>query len=133
MMKKRDELIERRKYIRLKAPVLVTYSFKGNNKIYQTSAKDISADGIRIESTSRAVPEPGEVEMKLEIPGAANPVHARGRIVWKKKLSLEDNAPFDVGIEFLEIEEDNKNTFLKFLCDVIYTIPKETKYVSKKA
>ena len=50
----------------------------------------------------------------------------------KKKLSLEDNSPFDVGTELVDIEEDNKNTFLKFLCDLIYNLPEERKDAKNK-
>ena len=67
------------------------------------------------------------LEIKLDIPEVPNPVHAKGKIMWKKKLSLEDNAPFDIGAELLDIEEDNKNTFLKFLCDLIYNLPEGKK------
>jgi hypothetical protein len=44
----------------------------------------------------------------MVIPEAPNPVHAKAKVIWKKKISLEDAAPFDCGLEFTEIEEDNK-------------------------
>ena len=80
---------------------------------------------MRFESKVKELEESVNIEVKLEIPGAHNPVHANGKIIWKKQISLEDNAPYEVGVEFIEIEEDNKNTFLKFLCDLIYNLPKE--------
>jgi len=124
-MKIKDKLIERRRYIRLKTPIPVTYTVKETGSIYTAITKDISADGLRLESGAKDLNISSVVELKLEIYAAHNPVHAKGKIVWKKKLSLEDNAPFDVGVEFIEIEEDNKNTFLKFLCDLIYNLQKE--------
>jgi hypothetical protein len=69
--------------------------------------------------------ESSVAELKLDLPGTQNPVHAKGIVVWKKKISLEDRSPYDVGIEFSEIEEDNKNTFLKFFCDHIYNIKEQ--------
>ncbi len=110
---------ERRKFIRLEIPVEVLYTYDGTNHLYQSSSKNISAEGIRF--TSVTMP-PKNVGVKLEIKLAhsPNPIHTRGKIIWAKRTSLEDGAPYDVGIEFTEIEEDNKNTFLKFLCDVIY-------------
>jgi len=125
-VKIKDKLIERRRYIRLKTPIPVTYTVAGTGSIYSAVTKDISADGLRLESEAKDLNISSVVELKLEIYGAHNPVHAKGKIVWKKKLSLEDNAPFDVGVEFIEIEEDNKNTFLKFLCDLIYNLQKES-------
>src|SRR3989338_160665 len=122
----KDKLVERRKYIRLKTPISLTYTIQGSGNIYNAVTKDISADGLRFESEAKGLKESVNIELKLEIYDASNPVHAKGRIIWKRRISLEDNAPYNVRVEFTEIEEDNKNTFLKFLCDLIYNLPKET-------
>lgn len=124
-MKIKDRLIERRRYIRLQTPIPVTYTVPATGNVYKTVTKDISADGLRLESKAKDVKVSDIVELKLDIPGTHNPVHAKGKIVWKKKLSLEDSSPYDIGIELTEIEEDNKNTFLKFLCDLLYNLQKE--------
>jgi len=128
MVKFKDRLVERRKYIRLRANLQLTYTIPQSRIVRTTSAKNISADGIRFETHEKELAEGQAVELKLEAPGAFSPIHAKGIVIWKRKLSLEDNAPYDVGIEFTEIEEDNKNTFLKFLCDLIYNLPKEGTY-----
>jgi hypothetical protein len=128
-MKIRDWLIERRKYIRLKTPVPVTYTVIETGIAYSSAAKDLSAEGLRLESKTKDIKEGSLLELRLEIYGANNPVHAKGKVVWKKRTSLEDNAPYDIGIELTKVEEDNKNTFLKFLCDLIYNIPKESENV----
>jgi len=117
-----NRLMERRKYIRLRAPINISYTIPETGKTCATVTKDISADGLRFETHDNDLKESGVIELRMEIPGAPNPVHAKGKIIWKKKLSLEDSAPFTIGIEFYEIEEDNKNTFLKFLCDLIYNM-----------
>lgn len=95
------------------------YILPNSDKIYTATTKDISALGVRF-TTNENLKEDSNLEITLKLPNAQNPVHASGRIAWLKKLNLEDNTPFDVGIEFLRIEEDNKNTFLKYLCDLIY-------------
>lgn len=128
-MKIRDRLVERRKYIRLKTPVSITYIIPNTGVGHNLTTKDISADGLRLQTKSKDIREGSILELKLELCGANNPVHAKGKVVWMKQLSLEDNAMCDVGIEFTEIEEDNKNTFLKFLCDLIYNLPKESENV----
>ena len=132
MTKLRDKIVERRGFIRLRKPISITYTVVGQDKVHNVTAKDISADGIRFQTTDKAISEGNTLEAKLDIPEVVNPVHAKGRIMWKKKLSLEDNAPFDIGVEFLAIEEDNKNTFLKFLCDFIYNLPEEVKNAKNK-
>jgi c-di-GMP-binding flagellar brake protein YcgR len=119
-----DRLVERRKYVRLRAPLILTYTAPDSGTVYTTVTKDISADGLRFETKDITLKEGAIIELKLNLPGTPNPVHAQGKIIWKRKLSLEDDAPFDAGIEFVSIEEDNKNTFLKFLCDLIYNLPR---------
>lgn len=126
-----DIFIERRRYVRLQTPIPIAYTVPQTGSVHTTSSKNISADGMRFETSDKALTEGDLVELKLTIPGAANPVHAKGNVIWKKKMSLEDAAPFDCGMEFTEIEEDNKNTFLKFLCDLIYDIKKEPKHARK--
>jgi hypothetical protein len=132
MTKIRDKFVERRSFIRLRQPINIVYTVVGQDKIHNVIAKDISADGARFQTVVREIVDGDTIEAKRDIPEVANPVHAKGRIMWKKKLSLEDAAPFDVGIEFLEIEEDNKNTFLKFLCDLVYNLSEDMKNAKNK-
>jgi c-di-GMP-binding flagellar brake protein YcgR len=113
---------ERRRYVRLDAPVTVSYFAADGSKVTTTVTKNVSADGLRFETPDKDIAEGSNLEVKLSIPGAVNPVHAKANVVWKKRLSLEDGSPFDIGLEFIEIEEDNKNTFLKNLCDLMYAI-----------
>lgn len=125
MTKSIDTFIERRKYVRLLTPLGIAYTVPGSGNMRQAMTKNISADGLRFETTDAELKEMTTIEIKLDIPTAPNPIHAKGKIVWRKRVSLEDGSPFDCGVEFIEIEEDNKNTFLKFLCDLIYDIEKE--------
>jgi hypothetical protein len=128
-MRMRDRLVERRKYIRLKTPVSVTYTAPNTGIVHSSMTKDMSVDGLRLETKAKDIEQGTVLELKLELNGANSPIHAKGKVVWIKQLSLEDDAPWDVGIELTEIEEDNKNTFLKFLCDLIYNLPKESENV----
>lgn len=132
MVKTREKLVERRSFIRLREPISITYTVSGIDKVYNVTAKDISADGLRFQTPEKNIKEGDLAEMRMDIQNIPNPVHAKGKIMWKKKLSLEDNAPFDVGIELIDIEEDNKNTFMKFLCDLIYNLPEEKKDAKNK-
>lgn len=110
---------ERRKFTRYAVPLKISYVLEGDNTVYKGTTKNISSLGIRFES-EKMLNEGNALELKLEIPKAPNPVHAQGRLVWVKKLTLEDTSSFDVGMEFVKVEEDNKNTFLKFMCDLAY-------------
>lgn len=131
MAKILDKMLERRRYIRLDTPIEISYAINENGAVHKTMTKNISPDGLRFEGRDKGLAESDIIELKLTIPGTVNPVHVKGRVMWKKRLSLEDSAPFDFGLEFSEIEEDNKNTFLKFFCDLLYDISKEPKYDKK--
>ncbi len=131
MPKVKDGFIERRRFVRLQTPIDITYTVPETGNVVSTNTKNISADGLRFESLNKSIKESDILELKMIIQDAPNPVHAKAKVIWKKKISLEDAAPFDCGLEFTEIEEDNKNTFLKFLCDLIYNIRKETKNAKK--
>lgn len=126
MKKHKDIQVERRRYVRLETPITISYVLPKGDNILHASTKNISADGLRFQTQDRSLKEADVVALNLHIPGAVNPVHAGGTVVWKKRISLEDGAPYDVGVEFSEVEEDNKNTFLRFLCDVMYAISKDT-------
>ena len=132
MVKIREKLVERRSFIRLREPINITYTVSGIDKVHNVAAKDISADGLRFQTPEKDIKEGDLIEMRMDIQKISSPVHAKGKVMWKKKLSLEDSAPFDVGTELIDIEEDNKNTFLKFLCDLIYNLPEETKNAKRK-
>lgn len=110
---------ERRKFARYAVPIKFAYVLEEENIINNGTTKNISSLGIRFESEKR-LKEGANLDLKLDIPKAPNPVHAQGKLVWVKKTTLEDDSPYDVGMEFLKIEEDNKNTFLKFMCDLAY-------------
>ena len=110
---------ERRKFIRLEVPVDLTYIIEGDSVRKEVTTKDLSCEGLRF-INEKGVNESTILELALNVPNASNPVHINGRVVWAKRLSTEDGSPFEVGVEFIKIEEDNKNTFLKYLCDLIY-------------
>lgn len=132
MVKIKDSGVERRRYIRLVTPIDISYMIPDTDSIHKAITKNISADGLRFEAHDRTLNESAVIEIRLNMPGATNPVHVKGRIMWKKRLSLEDKAPHDFGVEFTEIEEDNKNTFLRFFCDLIYDLSRESKNANKK-
>ncbi len=120
---------DRRKFIRLEMPIEVDYISKTSGLLKKTISKDISAEGLRF-LTNSPIEKDESLELRLILPEARNPVHIIGKTAWIKKFSLDENS-LEVGVEFIKIEEDNKNTFLKFLCDLIYNLPKEIKHADK--
>jgi len=116
---------ERRKYIRVGTPLAIRVIIGKNAVVQEFRTADISPLGLRFVTAESGIEINDEIELKIEIPGALSPVHAKAKVVWKKKLSTDDDAPYNIGCEFIRIEEDNKNTFLKYFCDLLYKQGKE--------
>ena len=108
---------ERRKFIRASIPlrILVRDGFSETEAV----TRNISPAGISFYS-DKSVPSDKETEVLLFLPDKEEPVSVSAKAVWQRKASLEDNAPYDTGIEILDIREEDKNSFLKYLCDLLY-------------
>lgn len=111
------KLPERRRFVRLEVPIGVTFSRGAREEKLVT--KNISPTGFLVEST-----EPFKTEeilpFALKIDPASYTVNLKGKVIWQNKISLADGAPFDVGIEIVNIDDSGKNEFLKYLCDLLY-------------
>ena len=114
-----EENTERRKYLRIETPPIGLRVITGDGDIEKSKLKNISPIGLRFE-TKKELKDGEKLELTLELPDTKNPVHFRGKVIWHRKTSLENHAPFGIGCEFIKIEEDNKNTFLKYFCDLMY-------------
>ncbi|MBL7158336.1 MAG: PilZ domain-containing protein [Candidatus Omnitrophica bacterium] len=115
---------ERRRYLRVETPLKIRVIHK-DKIIAETTTKNISPLGLRFETSDKSLKIDDPLEVQIEIPKALNPVHAKAAVIWKNKPSTENGSLYDVGCGFTKIEEDNKNTFLKFFCDLLYEQAKE--------
>ena len=115
----KEKLPERRRFIRLEVPLKVVV--KNDNQAYDVITKNISPIGLRFEIGIELM-DRQDLEMDLFIPDLDAPILIKGIVVWHKKMSLEDDAPYDVGVEITKVEEEKKNDFLKYLCDLMYNL-----------
>lgn len=111
---------EKRKFIRFDISLKTTYILQRDPKVERTGVtRDMSAGGIQL-LTEESLNVGDKLELKCFIPEALNPAHLNGIILWSKIVSTGKKPSYSAGIEFKDIEEDNKNTFLKFLCELMY-------------
>lgn len=111
---------EKRRFIRFDIALKVTYCIQKEIKIEKTGiTSDMGVGGIRL-LTEEKLETGSRVDLKIFIPEALNPAHLIGIVLWSKESTGAKNPSYIAGIEFGPIEEDNKNTFLKFLCDLMY-------------
>jgi len=108
---------ERRRFVRIDVPLKLMV--KIGKRREKGITKNISPVGLRFE-TSKKLEADEKVEIVLYLPSMVNPITFKARVVWQKKKSLEDKAPYDVGVEIASIEDNDKNVFLKYLCDLFY-------------
>lgn len=111
---------EKRRFIRFDIALKVTYCIQKEPKIERTGiTSDMSVGGIRL-LTEEKLETGSRVEFMIFIPEALNPAHFAGIVLWSNESGGSKKPSYISGIEFGPIEEDNKNTFLKFLCDLMY-------------
>lgn len=111
------KLSERRRYIRIEAPLQVKVKGEGWEK--ELLIKNISPMGLRFE-IDRKLKESEILAFSLYLPSVKEPITLKGKVVWQERVSIEDNAPYDAGIEIISIVEKDKVVLLKYLCDLLY-------------
>ena len=113
----KQKLPERRRFIRAEIPAKLVV--KGGSHTDEIIAKNISPVGLGFE-IGRELKDSEMLEVSLYLPSIDEPIALEGRVAWHNKVSREDDAPYDVGLEIVGVEDEKKNIFLKYLCDVLY-------------
>ncbi len=98
MKKKNNETLERRKYPRVRVPVLCR---DVRPRAKKKPITNISLGGVRIYSDER-MDAGQEVELEFFLP-AGSTVRAKARVIWIKELPPGAPGIYDVGLEFLEL------------------------------
>jgi PilZ domain-containing protein len=88
-------------------------------RVEEIITKNISPIGMRFE-LSEPLEDDAVIDMDLYLPDADKYISMSGKMIWQKRTSLEDNSPYDFGVEIVKIEDENKNVLLKYLCDLLY-------------
>ena len=111
------KLPERRRFVRLEAPLDIKVFRAG--KTEKLTTKNISPMGFMVE-TGESFDKDQELTFELKVAEGAVPVGIKGRVIWQNKTSLADGAPYNVGVDIVEVDNPGKNDFLKYLCDLLY-------------
>jgi len=111
---------EKRRFIRFDIALKVSYIIQKDPRAEKIgTTKDVSAQGMQL-LTGDKLEAGDKVDLKIFVPEALNPAHMKGIVVWSIESGPAKSHSYSSGIDFEKIEEDNKNTFLKFLCDLMY-------------
>ena len=110
---------ERRRYPRHYA-VVADYKLADSDSVKVGQVKNISAVGICLILYDNVKIGTG-LELEIYLPSTASSILAKGRVVWVKeyKIISELKPRFDAGIEFLEIQEADKQKISQYVSSVI--------------
>jgi c-di-GMP-binding flagellar brake protein YcgR len=112
---------DRRKYPRLRAAV-VEYSPVGEEDTKEMSfTKDVGAGGICI-IVSENIEQDAVLSLKIYLPDSEDAIDAMGKVVWvreseflKAKARNKDKKHYDLGLEFVEIEEKDREKIYHYV------------------
>jgi len=107
---------ERRKYLRLRASIVEYVPIGKTSTKELTFTENIGGGGIRI-LASEALEVDTLLSLKIYLSSAQAPIEVKGRIVWVEPSSFLDKQGqkhYDVGIEFVEIDNKNRQAILKY-------------------
>lgn len=116
---------ERRRFIRLNVSVKVEYKLLETQpkEIHSSLTKDISGGGICL-IADEELKSGTFLELKIYLPKESEPILALGRIAWSKSFIIGDEKTgkrFDVGIEFIKIEEVKREKINQYIFSYIKT------------
>lgn len=103
---------ERRKYIRLKAYHLAKYRCLSNPEkpAVTASIKDIGGGGVCLR-VEEQIPVSSILQIYINFPQMPQAIPCLAKVVWAKKLGKTNR--YELGIQFLEIEDIFRQTIIK--------------------
>lgn len=109
---------ERRKFVRLSAPIGVKYSRVRSTKSQTSLSRDISGGGVRLWVMDPL--EAGElVELEITLPNlVGQPILAKGEIVWSRAESDSTKTQREIGVKFLDIQPEDLNRLFHYVYSV---------------
>ena len=110
-------MVERRKAVRLETRLAVSYHVLNSGAVGKAETKNFSADGVRFIAARRL--EVGEeLDVTLHFPDA-DPVVARGKVIWKEWRPSRDPAVpgvmSDIGVKFLSIDPKDREHLIQYV------------------
>lgn len=109
---------ERRRFIRLKKPLVIKYSHIGELKNDEAfTGENISAGGICV-----IIKEPltlgAPLNLRVYLPDNTLPIKIKGKVAWSKQVfDKAGQKLFETGIEFVEINDLDFKKIAKYVND----------------
>lgn len=110
-------MVEKRKYIRLKAPIGVTYHLVKKHKrpkLHKTLVRDISGGGISL-LVNEDLRTGDLLRLEIQIPHLEESVCAVGEVVWFVCMKDADRQTREAGIKFRDIKTGELHHILEYV------------------
>jgi len=106
---------ERRKFVRLNINVEINYSIIPHEEQQETGTKNISAGGICMVS-DKPLSIGDTLQLEIKLPEDPPSIQVKGKAVWVKQfIATEKHESFDIGVEFINISEENRKRINKYV------------------
>ncbi|MDD5756550.1 MAG: PilZ domain-containing protein [bacterium] len=112
---------ERRKFVRLDTSVKIRYKvLQPTDNKNDSNTQNLSAGGVKIEVKEPVKPNT-VLWMEIALPNEANPLQAKGEVVWQEKISTSENSHYEMGIKFLEMDLNDRSRLSKYLFSLLHS------------
>ncbi|MCG3175975.1 MAG: hypothetical protein MOGMAGMI_00913 [Candidatus Omnitrophica bacterium] len=106
-------MIERRKYVRLQAPLGIRYrTASGRGDEHRALVRNLSGGGLSL-AVRCDLREGDLLRVSLEIPHLESPVDALAEVVWLEPAMREPSR--EVGLKFRDIEAESLRHILEYV------------------
>ena len=117
----KEQSAERRRFPRLTVAAAVDYVILNKQTPEEgTLIRNISAGGICL-IVYENIDAGTVLSLSIFLPDNHSYISAKGRVVWKKEfmVSSEQRKRYDVGVEFIEISEEDQKRISKFVFSLL--------------
>jgi c-di-GMP-binding flagellar brake protein YcgR len=104
---------ERRRFVRINKNVRISYRVQKGFLRTETKSKNVSQGGISFAIPQRLA-DGVVIEMQIHILDSDSSIDALGKVLWSYPVTNEQH-PFMVGVEFIEISPAAQRILLKVL------------------
>lgn len=110
-------MIERRKFIRLPAPIGISYKPTKRGRPAKTTVsfiRNIGGGGVRF-VVKEALRVGDLIDMKIEIPNVTETIRAVGEVIWYEESGDRRGEVGEAGIRFREIDAKDLHRILEYV------------------
>jgi len=106
---------EKRRFVRIDWPVVVQYkTLEEPITKDQTLGRDISENGISFVVYER-LPKGTRLDIQIQTPFDSLPIFVKGKVSWIRALGEESKKTFEVGVEFIEIDQKDQRRLREYI------------------